>query len=155
MTESNRTSEPTESTDETLPATAEIDTPAEATYSCTFANGTYANIIIDLKNTDDLNPEIRVYPEPGPDSAAKRVIVPLKNYNPSESAEPVVSVPDEESPSSVTVQLPVDGELLDIVTAEVGNRTPYLTVTVPDTLAYSETPGPAFQGYAVHTDPRR
>jgi|AntDeeMetagen285_2_1112576.scaffolds.fasta_scaffold00530_7 hypothetical protein len=155
MTPTDNTSETSDTTIEPLPATAEIDTPAERTYSITLCGGNYANVIVDLQNTDDLYPEIRVYPDPGANASDERVVIPLTDYDPKGTAQPVVNVPDAETPASMSIQLPVAGELLEVIMIELENRVPYVTVTIPDGITANQTNGPAFQGYAVHTDSNR
>jgi len=154
MSPQNSTSEPSD-TDSTVPPAVEMTIPAEETYAFNLCEGNYANIIVDLKNTEDLNPEIRVYPIPGADADAERVVIPLPEYDPVETAQPVVTVSDAEQPTSFSIQLPVNGELVDIVTVDVTEAIPHVTVTVPNQLKCdsTQTYNPAFNGPVVPVDP--
>lgn len=151
----NTSTDADESSDEhSLPATGTITPVAEETYQVTLCGGDYANIIVDLKNDEQLDPELRVYPSSHPTDAENRHIISLPGYNPASNVEPQIKQKEGES-DSLVIRLPTDDPdtFVSVVTIETTAQVPYIIVDGAALPGVAEDGDTEFRGYVVHTTP--
>lgn len=137
-----------------LPATAEFDLVAERTWQVTLCDGDVANIILDLQQTETLKPEIRVYPEPHVSGNGEPTVIRLSECRCSSRLDPSVgqTMTDEHGdPNAFSITLPFEDDWKNIISVDVRNRVPHVTVSVPDDVLAVDSPACGYNGFIIHT----